>query len=69
MQYQPVMGFVEPALAQPVPLSYPQPNAAIQQPPPPHRSTEKYALEVDLPSGFVPRLSFWARAVARAEIR
>jgi sec-independent protein translocase protein TatA len=33
MQYQPVMGFVEPALAQPVPMSYPQSNAAIQQPP------------------------------------
>ena len=34
MQYQPVMGFVEPAFAQPVPMSYPQPNAAVQQPPP-----------------------------------
>ena len=33
MQYQPVMGLVEPALAQPAPMSYPQPNAAVQQPP------------------------------------
>ena len=33
MQYQPIMGFVEPAPAQPAPMSYPQPNAAVQQPP------------------------------------
>ena len=33
VQYQPVMGVLEPAPVQPAPMSYPQPNADVQRPP------------------------------------
>jgi sec-independent protein translocase protein TatA len=34
VQYQPVVGVVEPAPTQPTPMSYPQPNSDAQQTPP-----------------------------------